>query len=111
MNTKNTFVWFVLAAGLFASILILDHYLRPPAADTRSILPGLQPSLVTSVQVIPAGAREIRADRSGGSWLLTKPVSYPAQTAAIEALLNALEKLVPVKRALLALDDFRDRRD
>ena len=63
MKTKSTFFWFVLAAGLFASIIFLDHYLRPPAVATRNVLPGLQPLSVTSVQVIPAGALEIRAER------------------------------------------------
>jgi Domain of unknown function (DUF4340) len=95
MSTKNTFVWFVVATGLFASILLLNRYLHPPAAATRNMLPGLQASLATSVQLIPAGALEIRADRQGGSWLLTKPVSYPAQSAAIEALLAALQNLAP----------------
>ena len=98
MNPKNTFVWFVVAAGLFAAILFLDHYLRPPAAANGNILPGLQASLASSVQVIPAGALEIRADRQGGSWLLSKPVSYPAQSAAIEALLTALQNLAPATR-------------
>ena len=98
MNTKNTFVWFVLAGVLFASIFILDRYLRPPSASARSILAGLQSASVTSVQVIPAGELEIRADRKGDAWLLVKPVVYPAQSAAVEALLNALQKLNPATR-------------
>ena len=98
MNSKNTFVWFVTAAVLFAVILVLNYYLRPAAVATRSILPGLQIATITSVQVIPAGALEIRADRTGGGWLLTKPVSYPAQAAAVEELLAALKKLVPATR-------------
>ena len=98
MNTKNTFVWFVLAAVLFASIFILDRYLRPVAAVTRNVLPGLQPASVTSLQVIPAGALEIRANCVNHSWLLAKPIAYPAQPAAIEALLTALEKLAPATR-------------
>ena len=32
---------------------------------------------MTSIQVIPAGALEIRADRTNGSWLLAKPFAYP----------------------------------
>jgi hypothetical protein len=98
MSTKNTFVWFLLAAGLFVSILLLNRYLYQPAASNGNILPGLQASLVTSVQVIHAGALEIRADRRDDSWLLAKPVPYPGQSAAIEALLAALQKLAPVTR-------------
>jgi hypothetical protein len=98
MNSKNTFVWLVIAAVLFASIYFVDRYLRPPAASTESILPGLQPSSVTGIEVIPAGALEISADRAKNSWLLAKPFAYPAQSAAIEALLGALQNLTPATR-------------
>jgi hypothetical protein len=98
MNSKNTFVWLVIAAVLFASIYFVDRYLRPPAASTESILPGLQPSSVTGIEVIPAGALEISADRAKNSWLLAKPFAYPAQSAAVEALLGALQNLTPATR-------------
>jgi hypothetical protein len=62
MNKKSTFFWFVLAAALFASIYLLDRYLRPPTAAALSVLPSLRTEAVTSVQVIPAGALEIRAE-------------------------------------------------
>ena len=102
MNPKNTFGWFVLAAGLFAVIFFLDHFLRPPAAGSHNVLPGLQPAAVTSVQVIPAGALEIRADRVDHTWLLAKPVAYPAQSAAVELLLTTLQKLAPATRITAA---------
>ncbi len=98
MNTKTTAIWFTLAAALFAVIVVLQHFLRPATTELSRILPGLRPPDVTSVQVIPSGALEIRADRTNGFWLLTKPVAYPAQSAAIEALLGALEELTPATR-------------
>ena len=98
MNTKNTWTWLVIAAALFASITFLDRFLHPPAAATQVILPGLRPAEVTGFQVIPAGAREIAAVRTNNAWALVKPVAYPAQPAAIEALLAALQKLAPVTR-------------
>ena len=98
MNTKNTWVWLVVAVVLFASIYVLDRYLRPPPASTQDVLPGLQPSAVTSIQVIPAGTLEIRTDRTNDSWLLAKPIVYPAQSAAIETLLAALQQLTPATR-------------
>ncbi len=98
MNSKNTLVWFVVAASLFAFIFAFDHFLRPAFAEPSAILPNLQPSTVTSVQVIPANALEIRADHTNDAWLLTEPVVYPAQPAAIEALLGALQKLTPAIR-------------
>ncbi|MGA2180194.1 MAG: DUF4340 domain-containing protein [Verrucomicrobiota bacterium] len=98
MNSKTTGIWFLIAAALFALIYIFEHFLRPVNAESSGILPELRPPAVTSVQVIPSGALEIRADRTNGEWLLTKPMAYPAQPAAIEALLDALQKLAPATR-------------
>jgi hypothetical protein len=97
MNTKSTWLWFVVAAMLAAFIFIFQHYFNAPPIIANAILPGLQPQSVTSVQIIPNGALEIRADNANGSWLLSKPISYPAQPAAIETLLAALQKLAPAK--------------
>ena len=88
----------MLAALLFAGVFIFQHYFRPVAAAPTPILPGLQLHSVTSVQIIPADALEIRADRTNDLWLLTKPILYPAQSAAIETLLDALQKLTPATR-------------
>ena len=97
MNSKTTWIWFVVAAMFAAFIFISQHYFRTPATLADAIFPGLQPSEVTSIQIIPAVPLEIRADRVDGSWLLSKPISYPAQSAAIETLLAALQKLAPTK--------------
>jgi hypothetical protein len=59
--------------------------------------------------VIPSGVLEIRADRTNGAWLLTKPIAYPAQPAAIEALLDALQKLTPATRISAA--ELRNHRN
>ncbi|HZL13315.1 MAG TPA: hypothetical protein VFC85_04160, partial [Verrucomicrobiae bacterium] len=77
MNSRTTGIWFVLAALLFAGVFIFQHYFRPVAAAPTPILPGLQLHSVTSVQIIPADALEIRADRTNDLWLLTKPILYP----------------------------------
>jgi hypothetical protein len=98
MNTKNTWTWLVVAAVLFASIYFLDRFMRPAAVSMAGVLPGLQPAAVTSLQVIPSGALEICAVRTNNSWQLAKPVGYPAQPAAIETLLAALQRLAPATR-------------
>ena len=97
MNSKTTGIWFVIAAALLAFIFIFEHYLRPVAAGPAPLLPNLRPAAVSSVQVFPAGALEISADLTNGGWVLTRPVAYPAQAAAITALLDALQKLAPAK--------------
>jgi hypothetical protein len=98
MNSKTTGLWFTLAAALFALIYVFQHFLRPAAAESSNLLPELRPAAVTSIQVIPSGALEIRADRTNGGWRLVKPIIYPAQSAAIEALLDALQKLTAATR-------------
>jgi hypothetical protein len=95
MNSKTTGTWFVIAAALFALVFFFQRHWNTPTRIPANILADLQPSAATSVQVISAGALEIRADRTNGNWFLSKPMVYPAQTAAIETLLDALQKLTP----------------
>lgn len=102
MNSKTTGIWFVIAAALLAFIFVFDHFFHPVAAGPKPLLPDLRPAAVTSIQV-SAGALAISADRTNGGWALTKPVVYPAQTAAIEALLDAIKKLAPAKISAAAL--------
>jgi hypothetical protein len=106
MNSKNTFFWFVLAAFLFAFIFFFERHLHPPAPGPALIFSGLKPGEVTGVQITPAGAFEIRASRTNATWLLTKPIFYPAQPAAIEILLGALQKLTSVTR--ISASDLRE---
>ncbi|MGA3282953.1 MAG: DUF4340 domain-containing protein [Verrucomicrobiota bacterium] len=107
MNSKTTGIWFVIAAALFAFILFWEHHIHGPAANVN-ILPELKPAAVTSIEIFPAGALEIRAARTNGNWQLTKPIVYPAQTTAIEMLLGALQTLVPATKISAA--ELREHR-
>lgn len=98
MNSKTTGIWFVIAASLAAFIFVFQHWLRPASDESSAILPGLLPAAVTSVQVVPPDAPEIRADFTNGVWRLTKPVVYPAQSTAIGMLLDTLQQLQPETR-------------
>ena len=95
MKSKTTTIWFVLAASLFAAVWFCQNYLQPAAPEKASLLAGLRAPELTAIQVGPAGALEIAAMRTNGAWQLQKPLAYPAQAAAIDALLAALEKLTP----------------
>ena len=98
MNSKTTGIWFVLAAALFAFTLFWEHHVHGPSA-VANILPGLKPSTVTNLEIFPAGsAPAICAVRTNGNWQLIKPIVYPAQTTAVEMLLDALQQLVPATR-------------
>ena len=103
MKSQTTAIWFVLAALLFAGIWFLEKHLQPAAPVQTVLLPSLRATDVTSLQISPAGAREISVVRTNGGWQLEKPLAYPAQAAGIEALLDAMAKLMPALR--LAGDD------
>jgi hypothetical protein len=109
MNSKTTGIWFVIAAALFAFIFVFEHYFHPGVAGPAPLLPNMRPAAVTSVQVFPAGISADRTnDRTNGGWVLTKPVSYPAQSAAVGALLDALQKLAPAR---ISAADLRDHKN
>lgn len=95
MNSKSTFVWITIAAVLAGAIFGVQKFGRKPAPGLVALIPGFRADKVTSVAFTPAGQLEIRAERTNALWRLVKPVSYPAQAASVEALLNALEKLAP----------------
>src|SRR2546422_3699823 len=93
MNTKNTWTLVALATGLFAFIFFFERHAFKKESASKQVLPYLNVATLTSVQVRPADQLEIRADRTNGNWQLTKPMVYPAQTASINRLLEAMEQL------------------
>jgi hypothetical protein len=109
MSPKNTWIWFVVAAALFAFIFSFQRFSRSSTTEPFYILSDLHPNTVTSIQVIPVNALEIRVERTNGAWLLAKPVIYPAQPAAVEALLTALQKLTPITR--ISASELREHHD
>jgi hypothetical protein len=95
MNPRNTWLWVVTAAGLFAFIFFYERHAHHLDGGPRKVIPGLKAAGVTSVQLRLAGQPEIRAERTNGAWQLTAPLLYPAQAPAIEGLLAALDRLTP----------------
>lgn len=109
MKTKTTGIWFALAASLFAAIWFYQKNLQRAAHGPELLLPGLRLADVARVQITPGGQREISAVRSNGLWLLQKPLAYPAQTPAVEALVEALAKISPAVRLTAA--DMREHKN
>jgi hypothetical protein len=95
MNSKSTWVWITIAAVLFAAVLAVEKFGQPKPPELVPLLPEFKAAAVTSVQFTPAGQLEIRADRTNRTWQLVRPITYPAQAASVEALLQALERLAP----------------
>lgn len=98
MKPKNTAIWFVIAAMLFASIWFYQKHLSSMTAPDLNLVAGLRPADVTGVEIYPAGAPELSVCLTNGGWELEKPFAYPAQTAAIQALVEAVADLKPVLR-------------
>jgi hypothetical protein len=95
MKAKSIWFWVLLATALLLLIVLKQHFSRPPRVETIRVLPGLNASALTSIEVRPRGQVEIRALRTNQTWVLTSPVSYPAQAFGIDSLLQALEALSP----------------
>jgi hypothetical protein len=98
MNWKPTWVLLAAAAIMLAFIVLVEQPLRRQRElqASRLILPGFHPSLVTNVEIHPWGHAIIQAVRQSAtnpSWLLVRPVSYPAQNQLFAALLDSLSKL------------------
>ena len=102
MKNNTTPIWFVLAAALAAGVWFVQKHFQPVAPASPNLLAGLRAGDVTSIQIVPANAREISAVRTNQNWFLEKPVAYPAQAAAIETVLSALEKISPLLRLTAA---------
>jgi hypothetical protein len=103
MNWRPTWVLLAAAAVVLAFIILVEQPLRRERErqSSRVILPGLDPALVTNIEIHPWGRAMIQAVRqssSNNAWRLARPVSYPAHGRFIEALLDSLAKLEWVER-------------
>jgi hypothetical protein len=88
----------VSATLLLAFIVLVERPFRRQRELQAShlILPGLDPALVTNIEIHPWGQSIVEALRQGDashSWHLVRPVSYPANKQLFDALLSALAKL------------------
>src|SRR5580698_1726262 len=96
MNWKPT--WGLLAAVAVgvALILFVEQPLRrqKELQASRILLSGLNPELITNIEIQPWGQALIQAEReSSNTWRLTRPVSYPAQNQFVQSFLEAMAKL------------------
>jgi len=96
MKSKSTLFWLVLTVTLAAAIWVSENYFQPSDTGAKPLFAGLRGERVTDIGIVPTAAREISVTRSNNIWLLQKPIIYPAQAAAIDGLLAALQKLTPL---------------
>jgi Domain of unknown function (DUF4340) len=102
MKSNTTPIWFVLAAALAAFIWFAQKHLQPVAPTNENLLPDLRAAAVTALEIIPAGERKISLVRTNRNWVMQEPFNFPAQKTAVESLLAALEKILPVLRLTAA---------
>ncbi len=95
MTSKANWFWISTAAALFAFIFFYQRHAHKPPAGPARLLANFKTTAVTSVQVRPEGQLEIRAERTNGTWVLTEPLVYPAESANVQSLLIILERLTP----------------
>jgi len=95
MNSRATWIWFIIAAGLAIFVVFIEPQYHPPPQVPQPVLPGFNPRGVTTIIIQPVKGDEVRAEFTNGTWQLRRPVDYPAQAGGPGALLAALEKLMP----------------
>jgi hypothetical protein len=98
MKSNTTPIWFVLAAVLAAFIWFAEKHLQPAAPVNDNLLPGLNAAGVTELEIIPAGERKMTLVCTNQTWVLREPFDFPAKKTAVDSLLNALGKVLPVLR-------------
>ena len=99
MNPRNTWIFVLLAAGLFAFIYFVERRIAPPAPVVNRIWTGTADGL-TAIQITPEDHRTIRVEHTNGVWQMTQPVVYPVQVYAVDKFLQALTALTPRYRIL-----------
>lgn len=102
MKTNTTPIWFVLAVALASGVWFFEKHWSAPAPTNTNLLPGLRAAEVTAIEIIPAGERKISLVCTNKMWRMREPLAYPAQNAAVDSLVAALEKLTPTLRLTAA---------
>lgn len=95
MNTKNTWTWLVIAGTLFAFIYFFERHWGRPPPGSKPLLAGFQATNVTAVSILPFNQGGIRLERTDANWFITRPITFPAHRALLDALLTSLERLRP----------------
>lgn len=109
MNSRNAWFWAFTAAFLLLALVGYERLFHRPPQGPVPLLPGFRAAEVDAVQVLPADVPEILVRRTNEVWELKRPLAYPAQANSIEALLQALETVVPA--TVISGADLRKTQD
>ncbi len=92
MKWKTTCWLLLLAVVLFAFIYFVDRQ-TPPKSNSPTRLLQIKPETITGIQLSRGSNLVLWVEKTNQSWNLTLPVHYPAQTLAIESLVQTLAGL------------------
>jgi hypothetical protein len=109
MNSKNTWVWLLVAAVLIGLAVASRKFSRTEIVGPVRVMPEFNAAIISSIQVTPADQLEIRAEKTNAIWQLVKPITYPAQSGNIDRLLAAIESLTVAAR--ISGTELRKRAD
>jgi hypothetical protein len=93
-------LWLVaLAVVLFAFIYLVERHTTPTALGPEAAprLVSLRAGDVTNIQLRLTNRLVLQVEKSNDVWFVTVPLSYPANSGAIEGLLQRLETLTRLK--------------
>ena len=109
MKPRVTLILLALTLALGAYIYFYERHTGATgaAAVPGRILPGLNSTAVSTLQIYPLGHPEIGATRKLETWQLTQPITATAAAPAIEQLLQTLTKLT--WRTRLTAEDLKTR--
>ncbi len=95
MSWKSTGVLLAAAMVMFTFVWFIERPIRieRQRAANHLVLQGFDPASVNTIEIRPRNADEIQVERDGGAWRMTRPISYPAQSGPILALLDSLAQL------------------
>ena len=96
MKPRTTLTLLALTAAIGAFIFLYERHTGATGDDSKPgrILPELNSSAVSSVQIRPLGLPEISATRKNENWQLTQPIAATGHATAIDGLLQNLGTLV-----------------
>ncbi|MEJ5238179.1 MAG: DUF4340 domain-containing protein [Limisphaera sp.] len=90
MSARFTPLWALLAAALFAFILLVERHWEEPARGPRFLLSGMDLPSIHALEVRWPGSTPLRVEKDKDQWWLVQPVRDSADSARIRALFQAL---------------------
>src|SRR4051794_29381295 len=85
MSRRQNWFWLILAVTLAGLVFLHQRYANRTPPGPKRILPAFKSEGVATIQIKAEGQPGIiQAERTNNGWVLSEPVSYPAESSRIE---------------------------